>query len=815
MNDQSLRDVGLRFPGGDIVDAHELRSLFDAFPLLGYEFAQSPSGTSVRVTIRPHADSDSVLAMMTPVVTNEFPGASIELVDGLGENTLSAPKPRVVRALWVGSKDALRDGQAAVAALGYSRQIGDILLGSDDGDALASIFLALSGRSTPGQADITVQGLQPESATRPLFARARTEDTDAPIAIEHRRCDACEVCIDLCPTDCLSLLDGNLTLAVHACVSCHLCGEFCPSDAIHPIDNENARVAGPTLARLLDSEQALPTHSPFLSPTLALDKPRVVLGLATVTLMEHAAALMVDGELVAAVEEERLVRERHYRYKAPSRPGASLASDPTLPLDAAWPRHAIKSVLSMAGLSFEDVDLIGLNGMPHRMRHSFSHDSFNTPLKVHRSGRLVFAPHHLCHAASAYGMTEWNAADVLVIDGHGDFETLSWYRADGDQIELLHAEPFFPDKSVGGVFDTITQTLGFGTHGQGSTMALAALGEPTEDFSDILSLREDGTLLLSEWTAMHRYAGWRRTREEPIEQRHRNLAASLQNSLEGTVEAFLRQRRTPGAPLAIAGGVGLSCRMNGFLRRTLAIEEVVVPPGANDAGTAIGAAILADRELTGRLPRINADHSYWGPTWSDDGIARELDRFKIPHNRVDDISSRVAHLLAEGKVICWFQGRMEFGPRALGGRSILADPRRAELKDRVNQMKGRQAWRPFGPSILSGHESEWFEDNWDSRFMLFAVAVKPAKRELIPMVVHTDGSTRPQAVHAATNPRYHELISAFHDETGVPMVVNTSFNTGGEAIVMTPRQAVASFVRLGADYLAIGDSLIKRTALRR
>jgi carbamoyltransferase len=412
-------------------------------------------------------------------------------------------------------------------------------------------------------------------------------------------------------------------------------------------------------------------------------------------------------------------------------------------------------------------------------------------------------------------MTEWDSADLLVIDGHGDFETLSWYRADGDEIELTHATPFFPDKSVGGVFDTITQALGFGTHGQGSTMALAALGEPTEDFSDILSLREDGSLLLSEWTAMHRYASWRRTRDQPIEQRHRDLAASLQRALESTVRMFIEQRRTPGAPLAIAGGVGLSCRMNGYLRRTLGIEAMEVPPAANDAGTAIGAALLADRELTGRLPRINAEHSYWGPAWSDEGVHRELSRFKIPHTRVDDISATAAELLAEGQVICWFQGRMEFGPRALGGRSILADPRRAELKDRVNLMKGRQAWRPFGPSILAGHEGEWFEDPWDSRFMLFAVNVRDDKREEIPMVVHDDGSTRPQAVHADTNPRYHALISAFHRATGVPMVVNTSFNTGGEAIVMTPRQAVASFVRLGADYLAIGDSLVSRNALRR
>ena len=808
-----VNDIGLRFPSGDIVDPDELRAVFDALPVQGVRFSQRAGATTVAFTPADEFTAERALERVTPIVQAEFPNASLSVVEGLTETTIEADPPTLVCALW---------SPATPPAAAHSTTVGDVWLGSDNPDALGKVATCLRAREAgqPFDAEplrsLTLQGLQPESSTRLLWATQPTNED--PVLIDPSACTACGDCVSLCPTDALSLQDGALSLLPSACVRCHLCGEFCETGAIRPADGPDARSAGPTLMRLLERPSASPTDTPYFgAPAPALDRPRVVLGLATVTLMEHAAALLIDGELIAAVEEERIVRERHYRFKAEGRPGASLASDPTLRMDDAWPKNAVDTVLKMAGLTLDDVDAIGLNGIPYRLRHSFSATDPTCPPEVLRAGRLVFTPHHLSHAASIYGMTEWDDGWILTIDGHGDYETLSWYRATGDQIELLEAVPFFPDRSVGGVFDTITQILGFGTHGQGSTMALAAMGEPSIDFSEAISLTDKGKVHLSEWHAIHTWSHLRRDRSDPITAAHKDLAASLQNGLEQTVVEFLRSRTAsaPELPLAIAGGVGLSCRMNGHLRRTFEFGDMAVPPAANDAGTAIGAALLADRELTGRLPRIENRHSHWGPSWSDEAIDRQLTRFKVPHERHDDIANTVAERLANGDIVCWFQGRMEFGPRALGGRSILADPRRVDVKDRLNRMKSRQTWRPFGPSILAGHQTEWFQDEWDSRFMLFAVQVREERRGQIPVVVHDDGSTRPQCVHADATPRYHEMISAFHARTSVPMVVNTSFNTGGEAIVMTPKQAVASFVRLGADWLAIGDCLVDARSLRK
>ena len=806
MPTRHVNDIGLRFPSGDIVDPEELRAIFDALPVVGARFVQRGDSASLELTPSDGTSAETALAWVRPIVRAEFPDATIEVVSGLSEVTVEADPPTVVHGLW---------SPSAPPSASHSTTVGEVWLGSDHADALESVAACFRARDAgqPFDAErlrhITLQGLQPECATRLLWAT----DGEGPLAIDNARCTGCGDCVSLCPTDALSLDEGALTLLADRCVECHLCGEHCTTDAIRPVDGPGARVAGPTLIRLLSRPDAEVDSTPYLgAPAPSMERPRVVLGLATVTLMEHAAALLIDGELVAAIEEERLVRERHYRFKAEGRPGASLASDPTLRIDDAWPQRAVDTVLKMAGLNLEDVDAIGLNGMPYRMRHSYSSNDPALPPDVHRAGRIVFVPHHLSHAASVYGMTDWDDAWILTVDGHGDYETLSWYRATGDDIELIEAVPFFPDRSVGGVFDTITQFLGFGSHGQGSTMALAAMGTPNIDFSEAISLGDDGRVHLSEWYALQTWAHLRRNREEPITAEHRDLAASLQGALESTIGRFLRERMAeePDLPLGIAGGVGLSCRMNGHLRRTLQFSDMAVTPGANDAGTAIGAALIADRELTGRLPRVEARHSHWGPSWSDDGIARQLTRMKVPHQRVPDVADAVAQRLTDGDIVCWFQGRMEFGPRALGGRSILADPRSVALKDRLNRMKSRQTWRPFGPSILAGHQHEWFEDAWDSRFMLFAVQVRDEKRSLIPVVVHDDGSTRPQCVHEDATPRYHAMISAFYQRTGVPMVVNTSFNTGGEPIVMTPRDAMKSFLKLGADWLAIGDCLVGR-----
>ena len=546
-------------------------------------------------------------------------------------------------------------------------------------------------------------------------------------------------------------------------------------------------------------------------------KKTVVLGLATVTLMEHSAALLIDGKLVAAIEQERLNRIRHFAWTRKGQPGASLASDPTVLLDEPWPQEAIDTVLKMAGIGRDQVDVVAMNGLPFRFRHSFTRDSIRRPPQVLRSNNVVFVPHHLCHAASAIGLSGLDNSWILTCDGRGDYETVSWWRAEGKDIELLDAVPFYPDASVGGVYETVTRVLGFGTHGQGSTMALAAYGEANVDLSDCMHVDEHGRAQFSEWIANNRFKTIARGRDMALKQEHKDLAASVQQALENAMLRYIETRLDGAAldNLCIAGGVGLNCRMNGQIRSRLAPRAMAVPPGSNDAGTAIGAALIAHRELTGTLPRLDPGHTYFGPAYSDKGIARKLEAMGLGFTIMDDVAEETAALLDQGKVVCWFQGRMEFGPRALGARSILGDPRKAQLKARMNKMKSRQGWRPFGPSILAGKQGDWFVEDWDSRFMLFAVTVRPEKRYKVPVVVHEDGSTRPQVVHRKYNPRYHDMIAAFERRTGVPMVINTSFNQGGEPIVQTPVQAIKSFAKMGGDALVLGNCLLRREGLQR
>jgi predicted NodU family carbamoyl transferase/MoaA/NifB/PqqE/SkfB family radical SAM enzyme len=398
----------------------------------------------------------------------------------------------------------------------------------------------------------------------------------------------------------------------------------------------------------------------------------------------------------------------------------------------------------------------------------------------------------------------------------------------------------------------VTRLLGFGAHGQGSVMALASFGAPTVPFDEHLGVREpsraarDGrierrdadegdadvggadagagdadageaagrgrpTLVVHEQGLDARYADRRRAPDAPLEARHHDLAASLQHGLERVAIALLARNAGEGPldGLCLAGGVMLNCRMNERLRRTFRPAAIFAQSGANDAGTALGAALEADTALAPagfRHPPMT--HAYLGPSFDDDAIERAIQRSGLRYRRVADVAEETASLLAAGKVVCWFQGRMEFGPRALGARSILADPRDPAMHARVNAIKQREPWRPFGPSILAGHEEEWLDGGFDARFMLFTLPVRPERRARIPAVVHVDGTTRPQVVHAETAPLYHAMISAFFAKSGVPLVLNTSFNRRGEPIVCTPQDALAAFRGLGADALAIGSFLV-------
>ncbi|PRQ03222.1 carbamoyltransferase C-terminal domain-containing protein [Enhygromyxa salina] len=719
-----------------------------------------------------------------------------------------------------------------------------LIAGVDRGYVRALQQLFESGTVDDRLAEITLEGIDLQAYSRPMLGRGRAAADDRrPLWVDETRCVGAGDCVRICPTHAITMAGEPARPVIDpgACIRCQLCSERCESSALRPLVSDDAAIRGHELVREAELLRGVRTRArprvlagKLTEPPPALDrrrapavvekagdrKPSVVLGLATVTLMEHAAALLIDGELVSAIEEERLARVRHYTWQHPERPGTSLSSDIALRLEDAWPPRAIDAVLRTAGLTMDDVDLVAINGIPARFRQSFAGGGGWRPPPVLRANSVVFVPHHMSHAACVYGLSDYDDAWVLSIDGRGDYETATIWRAQGHDLQVVDAVPWQPDCSFGGVYETVTRVLGFGSHGQGSTMALAALGQPRIDLSSCMSMGDDGKPVLSEWAAEKLFDRFARGRDEPITDDHRDLAASIQQALETTVGDYLAHHIGPSLQgttqnLAVCGGVALNCKMNGVLRDRFQPADMYVPPGANDAGTAIGAAIIGHRELTGELPRLGLGHTHLGPSWSDEAIAAALGRMRVPFTRMRDVGGETAELIAAGKIVCWFQGPMEFGPRALGGRSINADPRRDDLKPRLNAMKSREPWRPFGPSVLAGRQSEWFIQDWDSRFMLFAVDVRPEKREQIPVVVHYDGSSRPQVVHAEHHPRYHAMISAFEQRTGVPMVVNTSFNRGGEAIACNPVEAMRSFVGLGADAIVLGDSLVLREQMRR
>jgi carbamoyltransferase len=303
-----------------------------------------------------------------------------------------------------------------------------------------------------------------------------------------------------------------------------------------------------------------------------------------------------------------------------------------------------------------------------------------------------------------------------------------------------------------------------------------------------------------------------RERNGPLEQVHFDLAASVQKALEDTVIRFIEDglQGRDCENLCLAGGVTLNCSMNQRIRSHFGLKRVFAQPAAHDAGTSLGAALEAHWLITGEAVPTVMNHANLGPTYGRDDVLQALNDYGVPYCEPEDMADTVAGLIADQSIVCRFQGRSEFGPRALGARSILADPRSAAIKARLNTLKGRQWWRPFGPSILAGHESDYFKSPHVSPFMLFTLAVREEKLEAIPAVLHVDGTTRPQSVTKEANGSYHRLIERFYQKTGVPMVVNTSFNTAFEPIVETPRDAVATFLQVGADYLAIEDFLVWR-----
>lgn len=512
---------------------------------------------------------------------------------------------------------------------------------------------------------------------------------------------------------------------------------------------------------------------------------------------DPSAALFVDGRLDFGIEEERLVREKH----APGR----------------FPSRSIEACLAHRGLGLGDVDRVLVPWTPPAealaaIAARFDELGLGTVPPIETYG------HHRCHAASAFFPSGFEEALVLTVDGRGtDASTAVWHGRGSDLERLRRYEP---PNSLGYLYAAVTGYLGYRIYGgEGRTMALAAYGEgDTRVESRLRSAIDVGdgydvTPLVGGGVPggirrLEELFGPRRTEPaDPGDARSTDLAAAVQRVLEGIVREIVETYcdRLATANVCLAGGVALNCKLNGHVAESPVVERLFVQPVAGDAGAPIGAGLLAS-EGNARMGTI-----YVGPSFSEGAVVRRLDRRDTAYERPADLLYETARLLADGAIVGWFRGRTEMGPRALGHRSVLADPRSPRTRDRLNAyVKHREAWRPFAPSILAEAADEYVESPRPAPYMIQSFDTRPEARERIPAAVHSaDGTVRAQIVRREHAPVFHRLLSTFGDLTGVPVLLNTSFNDHGEPIVNTLREALAAAEGMGLDRLVLGDHLIE------
>jgi carbamoyltransferase len=456
-----------------------------------------------------------------------------------------------------------------------------------------------------------------------------------------------------------------------------------------------------------------------------------------------------------------------------------------------------------------------VDGVPLHLQARFR-DSHGSPSQAKNHYRWHFVEHHIAHAASAFHASPFQHAAVLTLDGRGEKATTGYFSGDGNQLYWI-GQVNFPH-SLGLLYEDVTSYLGFlRSSDEYKVMALASFGRPQylADFHEIIQLGEYGQYTIAPLHLEQRF-GPARMKGGPLEQRHYDVAHSLQVALEETVLelAGWLHEKTGMENLCMAGGVALNCVMNARVREKGSFSHVWVQPAAGDAGTALGAALWIDAQERGEAGdkerRYYMDHAFLGPAYTDDEIEQFLQWAKSPYRRLMAVADEVAEILTLDKVIGWFQGRMEFGPRALGARSILASPLHASMQARLNEIKDREDFRPVAPVVLEEEASQWFANADLSPFMLFVYDVLPDKADLIPAVRHVDGTARIQTINRQQNQLYYELIRAFQARTGVPVLVNTSFNTRGEPIVCSPRDALECFWTSPLDALVIGSFLVEK-----
>jgi carbamoyltransferase len=544
---------------------------------------------------------------------------------------------------------------------------------------------------------------------------------------------------------------------------------------------------------------------------------------------ESAAALLVDGKLVAAVEEERFNRIKHGKEAGFGNPHQ-------------LPERAVRFCLKQAGLTARDIDHVGFSFDPKRRRKHYRAEWWDPRLEetfTLRIGqvqnaveellgrplgqRFHFVSHHLAHAASAYFPSGFDRAAILTVDGIG--ETAGAMLAKGVGTSIKELEIFDYPHSIGFMWEVFSDYLGFSHYDASKTMGLAAYGDPMvfrETFKSILRVENDNFGIAQGLLGMNReghdklislFGTPRDGEDTELQPRHANVAAALQEATDAAIMAMVRRikRLAPSDNLCLSGGVALNCVTNEVVRRSGEFSNIFIPSAPHDAGTAIGAAFAIHGAKQKRPPQRGYSTPYLGPAFKRTEILAAIKASGLKARRSKSPARDAAEMIAAGKIVAWFQGRMEFGPRALGNRSLLADPRRPEMRTILNQkVKHREDFRPFAPSVLAEHADEWFEvgEHMASHeFMLFAPAVKPDRLDRIPAVVHKDGTARVQLVSRKLNPRFHELISHFHAKTGVPLVVNTSFNDS-EPIVCTPTDAIVTFRKAGIDALVMDDMIL-------
>jgi carbamoyltransferase len=490
------------------------------------------------------------------------------------------------------------------------------------------------------------------------------------------------------------------------------------------------------------------------------------------------------------------------------RPGATLRHDLKCYARGASPANYLNVLNSFRHFA----SMAHQAGGAKRFRHHFG---------ATRS-RMRFVDHHLAHALSAFAYSGFRESTVVVMDGRGASEATSiWHGHDG---ALDHVQTIPWPNSLGLFYAEFTGYLGFQKYSdEWKVMGLAPYGQAGVNLREFI-VPDDApywvnqrTLLAGtssdERSGIDRAFGPRRAPESEIDDRHKNMAFAVQEACELAMMTVVRMAidKTLCRNLCLAGGVALNSKANGKILASGIAERLFIQPAAADDGAALGAALAPYLEDGRHLPQAAMRHAYLGPEFSDAEIESALRTYKLRYTRLDDPAQTAAELLSERKILGWFQGRMEFGPRALGSRSILADPRDPEMNAKVNNaVKFREWWRPFAPSMLAEIAPDYLESAFDSPYMVVTAQVKPEKRSVIPSVTHVDGSARPQTVEQSVNPLYWRLISEFGKRTGVPVVMNTSFNLRGEAIVNSPTDALRTFFSSGMDALVIGSFMIEK-----